>query len=193
MAETTGRRERKKAQTRKALADAAVLLFTERGYDNVGVRDVAEAADVAVTTLFKHFPSKEALIFDEDEGREAALVAAVRDRAPGQSVLDALQDHLVHTRLTFSGNTEEFAAMMKLVNETPALQEYMRRMWLRHETALAAAIAKAIGAPENDVRVAALAHFAMESPSLVHGREDPRRALEEIFDLLEHGWTDGSP
>ncbi|MGP3919413.1 hypothetical protein [Nonomuraea sp. 10N515B] len=66
-------------------------------------------------------------------------------------------------------------------------------MWLRHETALAAAITEATGAPEDDVRVAALARFVMESPSLVHGRENPRRALDEIFNLLEHGWRDGSP
>ncbi|MCX4539474.1 TetR/AcrR family transcriptional regulator [Streptomyces sp. NBC_01565] len=188
MSETTGRRERKKAQTRQALADAALRLFTERGFDNVGVRDVAEAADVAVTTLFKHFPSKEALLFDEDEGQEAALVAALRDRAPGRSVLDALRDHLARTRLAARRGTPEFEAFEELVNSTPALQEYAHRMWLRHESALAAAIAETTGAPEGDIRVAALARFVMESPSLVSGREDPRRALDEIFDLLERGW-----
>jgi AcrR family transcriptional regulator len=57
MTEPEGRRERKKAQTRKAIADAALELFSERGYDNVGVREVADAADVALSTLFKHFPS----------------------------------------------------------------------------------------------------------------------------------------
>ncbi|MFF4212563.1 hypothetical protein ACFYZE_25030 [Streptomyces sp. NPDC001796] len=66
------------------------------------------------------------------------------------------------------------------------------RIRRRHETALAAAIAEVTGAPEGDVRVAALARFVMESPSLVHGCEDPRRALDEIFDLLKRGWTDGS-
>ncbi|MEU2283009.1 helix-turn-helix domain-containing protein [Streptomyces sp. NPDC013178] len=190
--ETLGRRERKKAQTRKALATAAVRLFTERGFDNVGVRDVAEEADVAVTTLFKHFPSKEALIFDEDEGREAALVAAVRDHAPGQSILDSLRDHLKRTRMTFHAHSVEFTALMKLVEETPALQEYMHRMWRRHETALATAISEAIGAPVGDVRAAALARFVMESNSLVQGCEDPQRALDEVFDLLAHGWRDGS-
>ncbi|MEV0184712.1 helix-turn-helix domain-containing protein [Streptomyces sp. NPDC050625] len=192
MTETTGRRERKKAQTRKALADAAMQLFTERGYDRVGVRDVAERADVAVTTLFKHFPSKEALVFDDDEGREAALVTAVRDRGPGQSVLVALRKHLQDTRMEFRDDSPEFTALRRLVDETPALQEYMHRMWLRHQAALAAAIADASGVPEDDVRVAALARFVMESPALVRGHDDPRRALEQIFDLLERGWRDGS-
>ncbi|MFH8500654.1 TetR/AcrR family transcriptional regulator [Streptomyces coeruleorubidus] len=192
MTETTGRRERKKAQTRKALADAARRLFIERGFDNVGVRDIAAEADVALTTLFKHFPSKEALVFDEDEGMEAALVAAVRDRATGRSVLQALRDHLARTRVTMSNENPEFAAFYQLVQETPALREYMHKMWLKHETALADAIAESTGAPQGDVRVAALARFVMESPSLVYGREEPRRSLDEIFDLLEHGWGDSS-
>ncbi|MEU6349304.1 helix-turn-helix domain-containing protein [Streptomyces sp. NPDC047072] len=190
--ETLGRRERKKAQTRKALSEAAVRLFTERGFDNVGVREVAEEADVAVTTLFKHFPTKEALIFDEDEGREAALIAAVHDRAPGQSILDALQGHLMRTRIAFRDDTTEFTALFKLVDETPSLQEYLHRMWRRHETALATAISEAIGAPAGDVRAAALARFVMESGNLVQGRENPQQALAEIFDLLAHGWSDGS-
>ncbi|GHF55443.1 TetR family transcriptional regulator [Streptomyces mashuensis] len=95
MTEPTGRRERKKAQTRKALADAALELFLERGYDQVGVKEVADAADVSVTTLFKHFPCKEALVFDLEQDIEAALVGAVRDRAPGRSVLEALREHLL--------------------------------------------------------------------------------------------------
>src|SRR3954467_4440710 len=81
-----GRRERKKAATRQALADAALELFLARGFDNVGVREIAEAADVSTATLFKHFPTKESLVFDLDAEREAALVAAVRDREPGQPV-----------------------------------------------------------------------------------------------------------
>ncbi|MFK0044175.1 TetR/AcrR family transcriptional regulator [Streptomyces sp. NPDC090741] len=192
MSETTGRRERKKAQTRKALADAALRLFTERGFDNVGVRDVAEAADVAVTTLFKHFPSKEALIFDEDEDKEAALVAAVHDRAPGRSVLHALRDHLAQTRMAAGQDTPEFTTFIALVDSTPALQEYMHRMWLRHEKALVTALTEATGAPEGDIRTAALARFVMESPSLVRGHADPQKALREVFDLLEHGWGNAS-
>ena len=82
---TVGRRERKKAATRQAIADTALRLFLERGYDQVGVREIAEAADVSVTTLFKHFPGKEALVFDQDADREAELVAAVGDGPPGRA------------------------------------------------------------------------------------------------------------
>ena len=187
MDEPLGRRERKKAQTRKALADAALELFLARGYDRVGVKDVADAADVSVTTLFKYFPSKEALVFDQDEDVEAALVAAVRDRPAGVSVPRALREHL-RAGLTDTPGSADIDAFRGLVDQTPALGHYADRMWLRHETALALAIAADIGAPEDDVRCAALARFALEAVQLAHRYPDAAGKLDPIFDLLERGW-----
>ncbi|WP_269858375.1 TetR/AcrR family transcriptional regulator [Streptomyces sp. RPT161] len=188
MSETMGRRERKKAATRQALADAALRLFLERGYDQVSIKDVADAADVSTTTLFKHFPGKEALVFDEDADLEAALVAAVRERPQGQSIPAALRAHVIHAKLGSATPDPGFARFVQLTEETPALREYAHRMWMRHETALARAIAEDIGAPEDDIACAALAHFALEAASLARGRANPRQAVERAFDLLEHGW-----
>ncbi|WDO11177.1 TetR/AcrR family transcriptional regulator [Streptomyces murinus] len=187
-----GRRERKKAATRQALADAALRLFSERGYDEVGVREIADAADVSVTTLFKHFPDgKEALVFDQDVDREAALVAAVRERPAGQSVPRALHLLLLlgeHSRRVH--DDPRFDDFLRLVDTTPALREYARRMWLRHEHALAAAIADDAGLPADDPSCRALAHFALEAPVLVRGSKDPGTALDRVFDLLDKGWTE---
>jgi AcrR family transcriptional regulator len=179
-----GRRERKKAQTRKAIADTALRLFLERGFDNVSIKEIADAADVAVTTVFKHFPSKEALTFDEDAHIEAALVAAVRDRPEGASVLEALRDHLL---AQMHYEHEEVGDFLRLIEETPALRDYGHRMWMRHETALARAIAAAVGVQADDVKAAALAHFALEARAVVRGRADPRQALIDTFDLLAAG------
>lgn len=188
MDEPIGRRERKKAQTRKALADAAMALFVAHGYDNVGVKHVADAADVSVTTLFKYFPSKEALVFDLDEDVEAALVAAVRDRG-GRTIPQALREHLVERATEKPEHSQAMAEFRRLVEQTPALRDYASRMWLRHETALAQAIAAEIGAPDDDTRCAALARFALEAVQLAHRYPDERQALGPVFDLLEHGWT----
>ncbi len=183
---TVGRRERKKAATRGAIADAALRLFLQRGYDQVSVKDVAEAADVAVTTLFQHFPGKEALVFDQDEDREAALVAAITGRPADQSVLDALQAYYESTRaLTLDPGLRDF---LELVRGTSALREYARRMWTRHETSLARAIADSTGAPRDDLGAAALARFALEALDLAGEQPDPRRALTETFGWLRDGW-----
>lgn len=188
MTEPTGRRERKKARTRKSLADAALRLFLERGYDQVGVKDVADEADVSVTTLFKHFPSKEALVFDLDDDIEQALVAAVCGRAAGQSIPQALRECFLVRESPHAD--PRFAAFQRMVGETPALRDYRDRMWMRHETALARAIAEEVGAPEGDVRCAALAHFALAARGFIQRYPDPSRAADRVFALLESGWAD---
>lgn len=192
MSEQIGRRERKKAQTREALADAALELFLDRGYDQVGVREVADAADVSVTTLFKYFPSKETLAFDRDEDIEAALVAAVRDRAPGRPILQALREHMLH-RATAVAAYPHTAAFTRMIEDTPALRNYARRMWLRHETALARTIAEEVGTRADDVACAALARFALEAAELGHRHCDPTQAIDTIFTLLDRGWAAAHP
>ena len=78
---TIGRRERKKAQTRQALSDAALELFLRRGYDQVTVAEIATAADTALATVFKHFPDgKESLIFDDGLIPDASQIALARGR-----------------------------------------------------------------------------------------------------------------
>jgi AcrR family transcriptional regulator len=185
--EPTGRRERKKAQTRRSLADAALQLFLERGYDTVGVKEVADAADVSVSTLFKHFPSKEALVFDQDDDIEAALVDAVRDRPAGQSIPDALREYV----LSLGGHAGKpgLDTFTDLVNSTPALSSYGHQMWVRHAAAVAAVIAAEVGAPPDDVACAALARFALEARGLVLRDPDPQAAASAIFGLLENGFA----
>jgi AcrR family transcriptional regulator len=183
-----GRRERKKAATRQAIADAALRLFLERGYEAVGIREIADAADVSTTTLFKHFPVKEALVFDEDADQEARLLAAVRERPRGQSIPAALCEHALHQRMATADGDARFAAFLDLVDSTPALRDYGQAMWLRHTDALARAIAEDSGLPSDDPACAALAHFVLEAPRAARGHGDPRQAVTRAFDLLERGW-----
>ncbi|WP_436737548.1 TetR/AcrR family transcriptional regulator [Streptomyces sp. BBFR102] len=182
-----GRRERKKAATRRAIADAALRLFLERGYDDVGIREIADAADVSTTTLFKHFPVKEALVFDEEADLEAGLIAAVRERAPGQSIPAALREHALRHRRAVGGDPR-FSSFLDLVDSTPALRDYHQAMWLRHAEALARAVAEESGLPAGDPACAALAHFALEAPHAARGHEDPGAVLDRAFDLLDSGW-----
>ncbi|MFI9797400.1 TetR/AcrR family transcriptional regulator [Streptomyces sp. NPDC052302] len=184
-----GRRERKKAATRQAIADAALRLFLERGYEAVGIREIADAADVSTTTLFKHFPVKEALVFDEDDEQEARLLAAVRERPEGRSIPAALCEHALTTRLGSTGGDARFAAFVELVAGTPALRDYGQKMWLRHAAALAEVIAEESGLAADDPACTALAHFALEAPRAAAAHDDPRAAVVRAFGLLEHGWS----
>lgn len=187
--ETIGRRERKKAQTRQALADAALRLFSEQGYDAVTVAQIADAADVSIATLFKHVPDgKEALIFDDGGERTQALVAAVGDRPPGVTVLAALRVFLAGRGPFATSLPPPLRRKLELVMSTPALRGYQRRLWLASEDVLAEAIASESGRTVRDPAVRALAQYVLEIPDLAGNHADPRGALNAIFDLLEQGW-----
>jgi hypothetical protein len=110
----------------------------------------------------------------------------VRERG-GRSIPQALKDHFAGAA---RGHVDHpmFESFARLVESTPSLRAYQRTMWTRHEKALAAAIAAEVGAPQDDVRCAALARFALEARDVIFGRPDRDQAAEEIFELLENGW-----
>src|ERR671934_155487 len=94
----TGLRERKKQRTRELIAETARRLFLERGFDHVPVAEIARAADVSEKTVFNYFPRKEDLVYWRLQCFEEELLAAVRDRAPGESVLDAFAEFVLRQR-----------------------------------------------------------------------------------------------
>ena len=90
-----GRRERKKAEVRQRISDTATALFLRRGFDQVSVSEIAEAADVARPTVFAHFPRKEDLFFDRYPEVAGQLTRAIRERPARTSAVSALRDTLV--------------------------------------------------------------------------------------------------
>src|SRR6187200_3087219 len=87
-ATTEGLRERKKRQTREAIAHAAMGLFAEHGFDAVTVADVARAADLSEKTVFNYLPAKVDLVVHGGEERRAALIEAIRSRPAGASIVE---------------------------------------------------------------------------------------------------------
>jgi AcrR family transcriptional regulator len=186
-----GRRDRKKAAMRTHIAGTALRLFLEHGYDAVGIRDIAEAADVAVSTLFVHFPSKEALVFDRDSSLEQRLVGAITGRRAGSSVLTALQRETQEIVRQYA--RPEAEPFWRLVDATPALRNYVATMWLRHEHSLAAAVAAAVGLDEPSIACRALARYVLGIYPLVRDAADPVAAADEAFALITDGWTASAP
>ncbi|MCS0602806.1 TetR/AcrR family transcriptional regulator [Streptomyces sp. LP11] len=186
MTEPPGRRERKKAATRRKIADTALRLFLERGYDAVGIRDVAAAADVAVTTVFAHFASKEALVFEQDEDFERGLIRAVTDRAPHEPLMPALRRE-IHA-LVRHCTADDAAPVWRLVEETPALREYDESMRLRHAASLATAIAADPELSRTATACRTIARFAIDAYSLAREADDPEAAVDEIFGMIEAAW-----
>lgn len=182
----TGRRERKRAATRQAIAQAALDLFLARGFDDVSVNEVADQADVAPATVFNYFPSKEALLFDRDDHVEAQLVRAVQDRPNHTCVLEALRSHVLSTWVPLATDPA-LTARRELIERTPALRSHAERSWLQHTDALAAAIAGELGRPADDLISRTLARYVLDIAFLTQDQEDVEAAVHAIFDLLMYG------
>ncbi|MFD5203223.1 TetR/AcrR family transcriptional regulator [Streptomyces sp. NPDC058375] len=187
MTEQTGRRERKKAATRQKIADAALRLFQEHGYEAVGIRDVAAEADVAVTTLFSHFASKEALVFEQDRGFEQGLVRAVADRAPDEPLVPALRRQ-IHA-LVRHCTAPEAAPVRNMIESSPALREYEESMRLRHAESLAEAVAADLGVPGTSIACRTIARFVIDAYALAREAEEPEAAVDEVFRMVEAAWA----
>ncbi|MGW2260323.1 TetR/AcrR family transcriptional regulator [Streptomyces sp. NPDC001780] len=182
-----GRRERKKAATRQKIADTALRLFLERGYDAVGIRDVAAEADVAVTTVFSHFASKEALVFEQDEDFEQRLTQAVTGRARHEPLIPALRREI--QALVRHCTADSAAPIWRMIDESPALRKYEESMRLRHAESLATAIAADPDLAQTTTACRTIARFAIDGYSLAREAADPETALDEIFRMIEAAWA----
>lgn len=100
-----GLRQRKKAAAIHHIHQVAVTLFREHGFDAVTIEQVAEAAEVSPSTIYRYFGTKEGLVFrDEfDDQLRQAFSAALAEGAPlltaAQAALGAIAtDHFEHDK-----------------------------------------------------------------------------------------------
>jgi AcrR family transcriptional regulator len=143
------------------IADAAMQLFTLRGFDHVSVADIAAAAGVAEKTVYNYFPAKADMFFDEANDILAELLAAVRYRVAGESALAAVGTFMAGRAEWAAGRrpSQPTAQFRQLIADSTALQAHQRLMFARYETALASLLAEETGAAAGSVEpfVAAVA------------------------------------
>ncbi|MFI6155006.1 TetR family transcriptional regulator [Kitasatospora sp. NPDC051170] len=150
MSERIGLRERKKRQTRRAISEAAIALFLERGFDKVSVADVAAVADVSTVTVFNYFPTKEDLVLHRFEDHVDDLVDVVRGRRSGESAVAAVRRHFLdglerRDALTGLDGRPQVLAFHRMVLAAPGLRLRVLDQAMRSVDALASALAEEAG------------------------------------------------
>jgi AcrR family transcriptional regulator len=208
-----GLRERKKQRTRRLISETARQLFAERGFEQVSVAEVARAADVSEATVFNYFPTKEDLVYGGLERFEDELLEAIRDRAAGETILDAFGSFVLQPRGFLAAQDEQAAARLlevsRMIARSPALLAREREILDRYTRSLARLIAEETSAGDDDPRpaVAAAALIGVHRTLIEHVRVrilagDPdlarlarstRAAGKKALALLEGGLRDYGP
>lgn len=193
MSRTESLTQRKMRRTRQAIADAGLRLFTQHGFDQVTVAQIAAAAEVAEKTVYNHFGGKAELVFDADHDLLDELLAAIRNRPVGWSALAAVREVLAGatTQLGEGAPRQAQAAFRRLVADSPTLQAHQRQMAARYERALAQVLATETGAAPGSAEpfVAAVGLIGALRAGFETAEHSGGRAVatHRALDLLEIG------
>jgi AcrR family transcriptional regulator len=199
-----GLRERKKKQTRQVIAETALRLFNERGFESVTVAQVAKAADVSEATVFNYFPTKESLFFGQMQTFEESLIEAVRGRRGGESVLAAFRRFIDEGSDHLARESTAVAISMagRIVGASPSLRAREREIVADSTDALSLLIAEESGSPSGDIEAWVVANALMGAhravvahvrSEVLAGRHGPalaatsRSQIERVFAILERG------
>ena len=162
MDEELGLRERKKHKTRQLIAATARELFVKRGFEKVSVAEIARAAEVSETTVFNYFPTKEDLIFYGLEAFEEQLLRAVRDRRPGEGVLEAFGRFILQPSGLLAAadpaSADALVSVSRMIAASPALAAREQQTLARYASSLAALLAEETGASPGDLTPSVVAN-----------------------------------
>ncbi|WP_199850445.1 TetR/AcrR family transcriptional regulator [Streptomyces sp. CMB-StM0423] len=144
-----GLRERKKLRTRQAIRQAAYRLIGKQGYEQTTVEQIAEAAEVSPSTVFRYFATKEDIILTDEY--DPVLEQAILDRPADEPPLVALREAVVASlRLLYDEFRPEFVLRMQLVREVPALRAQMHQGMDQNVELLCRVLSERTGRPRDD-------------------------------------------
>ncbi|WP_329614220.1 TetR family transcriptional regulator [Streptomyces brevispora] len=188
-----GLRERKKLKTRAAIRGAACRLIAEQGYEATSIEQIAEAAEVSPSTVFRYFATKEDIVLTDEY--DAFVEALVRNRPADEPPLVSLRFMVVEALTTFlTADDEEVRRRIRLMVEVPAVRARMAQSLSDTAQLLARVLADRSGRGADDLRIRV--HVAAVLGALrevvlywgEHGRKGDLVAMaEDALDTLEGG------
>ncbi|HXG40875.1 MAG TPA: TetR family transcriptional regulator [Candidatus Limnocylindrales bacterium] len=187
-----GLRERKKDRTRRALEEAALELFGERGFDAVTVDEIAEAAGVSSRTFFRYFGTKEDVVLGPFLELQAVLREALAARPADEPVLEVLRHGIDALARRLDALRPSIARRVRIVASSRELATRAHQIRDAWRTILLEAAARRLGAdPATDLRPHVAAAWAMAGLSAARElweRGELRRSLTsllaEAYELL---------
>jgi AcrR family transcriptional regulator len=159
-----GLRERKKLRTRQTIVRVAFDLFTNDGYQATTLVQVAEAAEIAPSTLHTYFRSKSDIVFSVVDDVIESARRRLMDRRPGETASEAVIAWVTNDLLEVEEPYEEpLRRLPAIVQSEPELvaEERLRRALL--EDVFAEAYALDLDEPAEHLRARVMATIAMRA------------------------------
>ncbi|MFB6990126.1 TetR/AcrR family transcriptional regulator [Streptomyces sp. NPDC056304] len=190
-----GLRERKKLRTRIAIRRATYRLISEQGYDATTIEQIAEAAEVSPSTVFRYFATKEDIVLTDEY--DPIMEAELRNRPADEPPLASLRFITTEALTAFlASEEEELRQRTRLMVEVPAIRARMTETMSDTAKVLAQALADRSGRSPDDLEVRvfiAAVLGALREATLYwgeHGQEgDLITVINRALDTLEGGLT----
>jgi AcrR family transcriptional regulator len=111
---------------RAAILDASLALFSERGFHGVAVPEVAARAKVAAGTIYRYFPSKEALVNAVYQREKQALGTALLSAFPTDAPPRAQLSHFIRRAFEYATYNPEGLKFLELHHHKDYLDDASR-------------------------------------------------------------------
>jgi AcrR family transcriptional regulator len=190
-------RERKKDQTREALAQAAFTLFHDKGYEATTVAEIARAANVSRRTFFRYYATKDALLFVEDSENLEHFRVLLGHRESGDDDLNHIRRACIALAEAYMRDREQILARARIIESSPVLGKQERQHDMSWERAIAESLMSTRHAAsssnpafwERRARMLAGAVFGAVRATMAAwqeqgGRADLPRLIGEALDLF---------
>lgn len=142
---------RRRSTTWDHISNVAIELFAARGFDDVSVDDIAEAAGIARRTLFRYYPSKNALPWGDFDAHLAHMRDLLAGLDPEVPIGEALRTALLAFNSFDEAETARHRMRMRVILETAALQAYSMTMYAGWRGVVADFVAKRLDATAGDL------------------------------------------
>ena len=184
---------RRRSTTPEHITDVALELFTARGFAEVSVDDVAQAAGISRRTLFRYYASKNAILWGEFDAHLAHLQDLLDGVDPEVPLGEALRGALLAFNTFDECETVRHRQRMRVILETAELQAYSMTMYAGWREVMARFVARRLGVKTTDPipRTVAWTMLGVALSAYEHWLSDDSvtlpEALGNAFDVVGAG------
>jgi mycofactocin system transcriptional regulator len=179
----SARRGRPPGTSRRELELIALRLFTDQGFDNTTIEQIAAEAGVSKRTFFRYFSSKASVLWSEFDSEVDTIRAALADVPPAVPMMEAIRRAVVTANHYRVQDVAELRLRMNLIGGVPALQSSTAVHYDAWERAISDFAAIRLGQPADSLYPLAVGRATLAACRAAYDRWSARADTDLTFYL----------